>query len=109
MNGFCKNCMVLWSQVDLAKKDGSKADIGSGVYSHHLIMTNFGHPFVMPPIYITCPNGMPGLMMPPVMASPKGTKADASGGGMSHGPSKRQLNGGSTPPKPAFGFAGMLG
>jgi hypothetical protein len=101
--------MVLWSQVDLAKKDGSKADIGSGVYSHHLIMTNFGHPFVMPPIYITCPNGMPGLMMPPVMSSPKGAKPDASGGGMSHGNSKRQLNGASAPPKPAFGVAGMFG
>jgi hypothetical protein len=101
--------MVLWSQVDLAKKDGSKADIGSGVYSHHLIMTNFGHPFVMPPIYITCPNGMPGLMMPPVMSTPKGSNGDAVRGRMAHGPSKRQLKGSNASPKSAFGFASMLG
>jgi hypothetical protein len=50
--------MVLWAQADLAAKDGSKVDIGSGVYSHHILMSSIGHaqvrPIVQPP---ACGNG----------------------------------------------------
>jgi hypothetical protein len=94
VNGICNNCMVLYAQADLAKKDGSKADIGSGVYSHHVIVTNVGHSMVAPPVLTICPNGRKGSLLPPLMPSPKRSKSgsDAKGSmsGMSHGRSKRQ-------------------
>ncbi|QDS72520.1 hypothetical protein FKW77_000157 [Venturia effusa] len=57
---LCQNCMVLKAQADLADRDGKKMDIASGVYSHHIIITNRGQAMVMPPAMIMCPNGMPG-------------------------------------------------
>jgi hypothetical protein len=111
IKGFCKDCMILWAKVDLAHKDGSKANIGSGIYSHHLIMTNYGHPFVLPPSFITCPNGMPGTMMPPVMSASKDGKPGGMSG-MSHGLSEWQAsNAPKTPPPFNFAsmYAGMLG
>jgi hypothetical protein len=97
--------MVLYAQADLAKQDGTKADIGSGVYSHHLIMTDVGHPMVAPPVMVMCPNGRPGSMMPPLMPSPKksGSAAAAAGASGGHGHMKRQA------PASGGGLSGLLG
>jgi hypothetical protein len=93
--------MVLYAQADLAKKDGTKADIGSGVYSHHLIMTDIGHPMVAPPVMVMCPNGRPGSMLPPMMPAPK--KDGAAGGMSGHaGHMKRQV------PASGGGLSGLL-
>jgi hypothetical protein len=35
----CTNCTVLKAIANLAYKDGTPADVGSGVYTHHIIMT----------------------------------------------------------------------
>ena len=35
----CTNCTVLKAIANLAYKDGTLADVGSGVYTHHIIMT----------------------------------------------------------------------
>ncbi len=105
VNGLCKNCMVLYAQADLAKKDGTKADIGSGVYSHHLIMTDIGHPMVAPPVMVMCPNGRPGSMMPPLMPAPKRGGGAAAPAGMSGGHAghmKRQA------PSSGGGLGGLL-
>jgi hypothetical protein len=40
LDGICKECMVLSAQANAALIDGSKADIGNGVYGHHIIMTD---------------------------------------------------------------------
>jgi hypothetical protein len=96
--------MVLYAQADLAKKDGTKADIGSGVYSHHLIMTDIGHPMVAPPVMGICPNGRPFSMMPPLMPAPKktgGAPAVMSGGHAGH--MKRQVS------AAGGGLSGLLG
>jgi hypothetical protein len=89
--------MVLYAQADLAKKDGAKVDIGSGVYSHHIIITNFGHSMVAPPVFSVCPNGRMGSMLPPLMPPPKGSKSGSESkggmGGVSHARSKRQSTG----------------
>src|SRR5437868_5782646 len=101
---MCKNCMVLYAQADLAKKDGTKADIGSGVYSHHPIMTDIGHPMVAPPVMVMCPNGLPGSLLPPLMPAPKksgGTPAAMGGGHAGH--MKRQV------PGSGGGLSGLLG
>jgi hypothetical protein len=98
--------MVLYAQADLAKKDGTKADIGSGVYSHHLIMTDIGHPMVAPPVMVMCPNGRPGSMLPPLMPPPKkssgGAPAAMAGGHAGH-MVKRQA------PASGGGLSGLLG
>src|ERR1700744_229809 len=98
--------MVLYAQADLAKKDGTKADIGSGVYSHHLIMTDIGHPMVAPPVMVMCPNGRPGSLLPPLMPSPKksgGAPAAMAGGHAGH-MVKRQA-----PAASGGGLSGLLG
>jgi hypothetical protein len=96
VGGLCKDCMVLYAQADASTKDGKKVDIGSGVYSHHLIMINFGHPMVSPPVFVMCPNGLPGSMVPPLMASPKGGKSGNSMGGMGHGRHSRRQTAGAS-------------
>jgi hypothetical protein len=35
----CTNCTVLKAIANLAYRDGSQADVGSGIYTHHIIMT----------------------------------------------------------------------
>lgn len=52
--------MVLYAQADLAWKNGSKADIGGGVYSHHILMVDIGHPMVEMPIISRCADGSLG-------------------------------------------------
>jgi len=52
--------MILSAKADLATKDGKKADVGSGVYSHHIIMTTLGRAQIPPPTSIKCANGKMG-------------------------------------------------
>jgi hypothetical protein len=97
VGGLCKDCMVLHAQADITTKDGTKVDIGSGVYSHHLIMINFGHPMIPPPVFVMCPNGFPGSMVPPLMAPPKAGKSGSNASAMAHGKGmKRQVNAGTS-------------
>ena len=34
----CSNCTVLKAVANLAYKDGRQADVGNGVYTHHIII-----------------------------------------------------------------------
>jgi hypothetical protein len=34
----CSNCTVLKAVANLAYKDGKQADVGNGVYTHHIII-----------------------------------------------------------------------
>jgi hypothetical protein len=88
LDGICQDCMILRAGADLAKKDGTKADIGSNVYSHHISIVSVGQPQIIVPIVSWCPNGMPGgFDFSPNM---KGSDSKSMGG-MSHGRSKRQV------------------
>lgn len=60
VTGLCKDCMVLYAQADLAWKNGTKADISGGVYSHHILMVDIGHPMVDMPIISRCADGSRG-------------------------------------------------
>lgn len=99
--GLCSNCMILEAKADIANADGSKVDIASGVYSHHVIMTDIGRTPVRPNIKAICKNGKPGgfnfQLMGGMMGS-KGAKSPSSGSaampGMAHsGHSRRQMPG----------------
>jgi hypothetical protein len=85
--------MVLWAQADLATKDGSKVGIGSGVYSHHILMTDIGRsqvrPIVQPP---SCGNGKkPGGGFEALFSGVMGGMRGGGMGGMaSHGPPSRK-------------------
>jgi hypothetical protein len=35
----CKDCTVIKAVANLAYKDGRQADVGTGVYTHHIIIT----------------------------------------------------------------------
>ena len=81
LNGLCAGCMVLWAQADLSTKDGGKVDIGSGVYSHHILMAALGHSqvrqIVQPPA--CAPGKKPGSGFENLFGSITG----GHGGGMS--------------------------
>jgi hypothetical protein len=40
--GVCKNCTVLAVKMDVVFENGTRADVGSGVYLHHIIALNLG-------------------------------------------------------------------
>jgi hypothetical protein len=49
--GFCKDCTVLTAKADVVFENGTRADISSGVYLHHVIFMNLGksqEPWVSP-------------------------------------------------------------
>jgi hypothetical protein len=87
VKGICSECIVLSAQTDISTKDGFKKDIGSGVYSHHIIMTSIGHVLIRPPTSIRCSDGRTGGFNFSGMG-PKGQGSAPTGGamaGMSHG------------------------
>jgi hypothetical protein len=89
VKGICAECIVLSAQTDIAAKDGSKKDISSGIYSHHIIMTSIGHPMVPPPTIVRCPNGGMGGFNFAGMGPQKKPGGTASGmAGMSHSGAK---------------------
>jgi hypothetical protein len=58
VSGVCRECMVLFAKGDLAKPDGTKNDLSSGIYSHHIFFTDIGNARgVMPPVVVKCTNG----------------------------------------------------
>jgi hypothetical protein len=58
MSGVCRECMVLFAKGDLAKPDGTKNDLSSGIYSHHIFFNDMGNARgVMPPVVVKCTNG----------------------------------------------------
>jgi hypothetical protein len=58
LSGVCRECMVLYAKGDLAKPDGTKNDIGSGIYSHHIFYNDVGNARgVLPPVVVKCTNG----------------------------------------------------
>lgn len=57
IGGFCTNCMVLSANAEISDSKGVKVDGGSGVNSHYIVVTDIGHPMVVPPIRAGCANG----------------------------------------------------
>lgn len=50
LGGLCKDCIVLFTQADVSDKDGNKLDLAnSGIYSHHILGTDYGRKMVPPP------------------------------------------------------------
>ncbi|KAF2395827.1 hypothetical protein EJ06DRAFT_255790 [Trichodelitschia bisporula] len=114
ISGLCTDCMVLFAKADLATKTGEKADIGQGVYSHHVIITDIGHPMVMMPVTVRCPGGgMGGFNFGGMMAGSKGGDAAAKGGsgmaGMSHGGHAPVVQRRQASDSPLSGLLGALG
>jgi len=60
LSGMCKDCVILSAKTQMAHKDLSPAEIGSGVYTHHIIMTDLGRPQIPSPVNINCP-GLPRM------------------------------------------------
>jgi hypothetical protein len=60
--GFCTDCTVLAAQIDLVHKNGTRADISSGVYLHHMNMALLGSGMASEPAWVSmCPgNGTSG-------------------------------------------------
>lgn len=98
MSGLCANCMILEAKADLADKDGKKIDIGEGVYSHHIIISDVGRTSVVPGVKAVCANGLPGgfnFQLAGGMMGGKKPDQSAPMAGMLHsGHSRRQV-----PPK----------
>jgi hypothetical protein len=93
--------MVLWAQADLSTKDGGKVDIGSGVYSHHILMAALGHsmvrPIVQPP---ACgPGKKPGTGFENLFGSITGMHGSGMSGmsGRAHPSRKRRIANGGKP------------
>jgi hypothetical protein len=40
--GFCKECSVLAVKMDAVFENGTRADVSSGVYLHHIFSANIG-------------------------------------------------------------------
>jgi hypothetical protein len=53
----CNDCMILAAQADMVFLNGTKADIGSGVYGHHIMTTDIGRSMIRAPVSTTC-NGI---------------------------------------------------
>jgi hypothetical protein len=51
---------VLTVSADITDKAGTRLELGSGLYSHHIISADFGRAMIGPPIFSICPNGLPG-------------------------------------------------
>jgi hypothetical protein len=105
--GVCQDCTVLNAQANLAYKDGKMADASTGVYVHHIILSNFGRPMIMPPV---------NPSMGGASCAGKGAKGAApkagSGGmaGMAHGSAGMKRQAPPKAPKPSGkggGFGGM--
>jgi hypothetical protein len=60
VNGVCTQCVVLSVSADITDGNGAKMELGSGVYSHHIISADFGRKMIGPPIYSVCPDGKRG-------------------------------------------------
>src|SRR6201995_234996 len=57
IGGFCTNCMVLSAKAGLSDSKGVKLDSASGINDHYIIVTDVGHPMVVPPVRARCANG----------------------------------------------------
>jgi hypothetical protein len=77
--------------ANFAYKDGKQADVDTGVYTHHIIISDFsGKMQLMPPVMAPfCPNGGMISAVPPMGGMGKkdagGAAASPAMGGMSHG------------------------
>jgi hypothetical protein len=56
LSGICTDCMVLAAGATMANKEGISVNIGSGVYTHHIIMTDIGRRQVPNPVAMECSN-----------------------------------------------------
>jgi hypothetical protein len=54
LSGICTDCMVLAAGATMANREGVSANIGSGVYTHHIIMTDIGRKQVPNPVAMDC-------------------------------------------------------
>ncbi|KAF2405524.1 hypothetical protein EJ06DRAFT_545987 [Trichodelitschia bisporula] len=54
LSGLCKDCTVLFAEADIANKDGSRADVGTGIYTHHIIMVDYGRKMIDNPVLPHC-------------------------------------------------------
>ncbi|KAF2674030.1 hypothetical protein BT63DRAFT_408254 [Microthyrium microscopicum] len=74
VTGLCTNCMVLKGAAEVTDKEGKRLDLASKIYTHHVIVANFGDkPITRSPVNgatNSCPDGQ----------KPKG--GDAAGGMM---------------------------
>jgi hypothetical protein len=43
-NGFCKNCTIVAAKTNVIFVNGTRADVSSGVYLHHLTITDYVKP-----------------------------------------------------------------
>jgi hypothetical protein len=86
----CKNCMVLWTQADIADKDGKKLDLTSGMYSHHILGWDYGRKMVSPPIVSRCADGRRGGFNFDLVGMKGANGMGHSHGGPGKGMKKRQ-------------------
>jgi hypothetical protein len=54
LSGICNDCMVLAAQATMSDKNGASTNIGSGVYTHHIIMTDRDRKPVPNPVAMKC-------------------------------------------------------
>ncbi|KAF2669195.1 hypothetical protein BT63DRAFT_424927 [Microthyrium microscopicum] len=88
LNGWisppCTDCTVLKAVANLAYKNGTQADVGTGVYTHHIIISQVGRPQLIPPIFpVSCNSSLSG-------AKPSTAPKQAGGSMAGHGHRKRQ-------------------
>jgi hypothetical protein len=85
----CKDCTVYKAMANFAYKDGKQADVDTGVYTHHIIISDFsGKNQLMPPVMAPfCPDGSMISALPPMggMGKKDAGAANPAMGGMSHG------------------------
>jgi hypothetical protein len=61
VGGFCSNCTILAAKADVVFENGTRADIASGVYLHHVVSSLAGK--TQPQWISMCPAG--DLISPP--------------------------------------------
>jgi hypothetical protein len=54
LSGICHGCMVLAAQATISDRNGLSTNIGSGVYTHHIIMTDRNRKPVPNPVAMKC-------------------------------------------------------
>ncbi|KAF2400927.1 hypothetical protein EJ06DRAFT_521587 [Trichodelitschia bisporula] len=90
----CTDCTVLKAIANLAYKDGKQADVATGVYTHHIIMsqTKFGRKQLFMPLNPPkCPGGgMFGMNMGGMMSTSKSVPSPSSAA-LAHSHGRRQL------------------
>jgi hypothetical protein len=85
LEGICTDCMFLSGSTYVTYEDGSRADISTGVYNHHIAVVDVGKTNIAP---FDCKWNMTGLlhdMSTGYLASASTMGGAGKSGGMSHG------------------------